>query len=165
LFLGLSLSSRHKLKNTYELEKGGKPMKKDVLVQVKGTQTNDIGESETIELITEGTLFIKPKSYYIIYNESAISGLEGTTTSLKIEPNRVTLNRMGTAELKQTFEEGVMNEGCYVTPYGTMIIGVIPSKVEVDLTDLGGSINLEYELQVGRQKISDNLLSITVKED
>lgn len=139
-------------------------MKKDVWVQVKGTQMNDIGELDTIELMTEGRLFIRPESYYIVYNESAISGLEGTTTSLKIEPTRVTLNRMGQAELKQTFEEGVMNEGCYVTPYGTMIVGVIPSKVEVDLTDVGGSINLEYELQVGRQKISDNVLSITIKE-
>ncbi|HWJ03247.1 MAG TPA: DUF1934 domain-containing protein [Verrucomicrobiae bacterium] len=140
-------------------------MKKEVFVKVKGTQINDIGEADTIELYTEGTFFIRPHSYYLVYNESAISGLEGTTTSLKIEPTRVTLNRMGTAELKQTFEEGVMNEGCYVTPYGTMIIGVIPSKVEVDLTEVGGHINLEYELQVGREKISDNLLSITVKED
>ncbi len=139
-------------------------MKKDVWVQVKGTQMNEIGETDTIELMTEGQLFIRSQSYYIVYNESAISGLEGTTTTLKIEPTRVTLNRMGQAELKQTFEEGVMSEGCYVTPYGTMIMGVIPSKVEVDLTDVGGSINLEYELQVGREKISDNILSITVKE-
>ncbi len=140
-------------------------MKKDVLVQVKGTQVNDLGEADTIELITVGTFFIRPGSYYIVYNESAISGMEGTTTALKIEPTRVTLNRMGQAELKQTFEKGVWNEGCYVTPYGSMMVGVIPSKVEVDLTDVGGSINLEYELQVGREKISDNMLSITVKED
>jgi len=140
-------------------------LKKDVLVLVKGTQVNDLGEADTIELITEGTFFIRPQSYYIVYNESAISGLEGTTTSLKIEPTRVTLNRMGKAELKQTFEKGVWSEGHYVTDFGTMVIGVIPSKVEVDLTDMGGSINLEYELQVGRQKISDNRLWITVKED
>lgn len=134
------------------------------MVQIKGTQVNDIGEVDTIEFVTEGTFFIRPHSYYIVYNESAVSGLEDTTTSLKVEPTRVVLNRMGKSELKQTFEEGVMNEGCYVTPYGTMIIGVIPTKVEVDLTDVGGSINLEYELQVGREKISDNVLSIMVKE-
>lgn len=139
-------------------------MKKDVLVTVRGTQTNELGEQDTIELVTPARLFIKPTSYYILYNESIISGLEGTTTSLKVEPTRVTLNRMGTAELKQTFEEGILNDGYYVTPYGTMHLSVIPSKVQVDFTDIGGSINLEYELQIGQEKISNNQLWITVTD-
>lgn len=137
-------------------------LKKDVLVRVKGVQTNDLGEKDTIELVTPGQLFIRPDSYYILYNETEISGMEGTTTTIKVEPSRVTLNRMGTSTLKQTFEQGVLNEGYYVTPYGTMHISVIPSKVQVDLTDLGGRINLEYELQIGQEKISNNELSITV---
>ncbi|MZP30737.1 DUF1934 family protein [Heliobacterium undosum] len=140
-------------------------MKKDVLVSVLGTQRNDVGETDTIHLVTEGKMFIKPNSYYIVYNESEISGMEGTTTSLKIETNRVTLNRMGRSELKQTFEEGVLNESVYVTPYGSMHMGVIPSKVQVDLGDKGGSINLEYELQFDQRKLSDNSLLITVKEE
>lgn len=139
------------------------PVKKEVLVRVKGTQTNELGEKDTIELVTEAQMFVRKESYYILYNETALSGMEGTTTSLKIEPTKVTLNRMGTSEQKQTFEEGVYNSGFYVTPYGTMKICVIPSKVEVDLTDTGGHINLEYELQVGHEKISDNELSITVQ--
>lgn len=140
-------------------------MKKNVLVSVLGTQTNDVGEKDTIHLITEGKLFIRPKSYYIVYNESEISGMAGTMTSLKVEPHRVTLNRMGQSAFKQTFEQGVMDEGVYVTPYGSMHLSVIPSKVEVALDDMGGSINLEYELQVDQLKLSDNSLLITVKED
>lgn len=138
-------------------------MKKDVLVRVKGTQTNDLGETDTIELVTEGRLFIRDQHYYILYNETSLSGMEGTTTALKVEPQRVTLNRMGTAEQKTTFETGILNASFYVTPYGTMKIAVLPSKVQVDLTERGGSINLEYELQVDQEKISDNHLEITVE--
>ncbi|MBE3571616.1 MAG: DUF1934 domain-containing protein [Moorella humiferrea] len=138
-------------------------MKKDVLVRVKGTQTNDLGETDTIELITEGRFFIRDQHYYILYNETSLSGMEGTTTALKVEPQRVTLNRMGTAEQKTTFEAGILNAFFYVTPYGTMKIAVLPSKVQVDLTERGGSINLEYELQVDQEKISDNQLEITVE--
>jgi uncharacterized beta-barrel protein YwiB (DUF1934 family) len=138
-------------------------MRKDVLVKVKGTQTNDLGEQDIIELITEGTLFVRPESYYIVYNETVLSGMEGTTTSIKAESQRVTLNRMGTAELKQIFEVGVFNSGNYITPYGTMQLAVLPSKVQVDLTDMGGSIKLEYELKTGSDKISDNLLQISVE--
>ncbi|BCV23061.1 DUF1934 domain-containing protein [Moorella sp. Hama-1] len=138
-------------------------MKKDVLVKVRGTQTNDLGEQDSIELITEGRFFIRDQHYYILYNETQLSGMEGTTTTLKVEPRRVTLNRMGTAEQKTTFETGILNAGFYVTPYGTMRISVLPSKVEVDLTEQGGSINLEYELQLGQEKVSDNQLQITVQ--
>ncbi|MHB8171152.1 MAG: YwiB family protein [Thermincolia bacterium] len=140
------------------------PVKKDVLVTVKGTQVNDLGEENSIQLITRGDFFFKNQAYYIIYNESEISGMEGTTTSLKAEPERITLNRMGSAEQKQVFEVNTLNISNYITPFATWIMGVIPSKVEVDLTDIGGSINLEYELNNGTEKVSDNKLSITVKE-
>ncbi|HHW42586.1 DUF1934 family protein [Desulfofundulus thermobenzoicus] len=139
-------------------------MRKEVLVTVRGTQTNDLGERETIELVTKANYYQKNSSYYIVYNESEISGMAGTTTSLKAEPSRVTLNRMGTAEVKQVFEEGIHHESNYVTPYGAMWVRVLPWKVEVDLTEVGGSINLEYELEMCREKIGYNELSITVQE-
>lgn len=138
------------------------PVKKEVLLKVKGTQTHAWGEQDSIEFITEGRLFSRDNSYYILYSESALAGMEGITTSLKVEPSRVILNRMGTAEHKATFEEGVLSDGFYVTPYGTMKLSILPSKVEVHLTDAGGSINLEYELQVGCERVSYNQLEITV---
>lgn len=139
-------------------------MKKDVLITIKGSQTNDIGELETIELITNGTFFTRASNYYLIYKESSLTGMEETTTSLKAEPSKVTLNRMGKNQLKQVFEVGIHNNCVYITPYGRIVLGVRSSKVQVDLTDEGGSINLEYELEVGKDKVSDNKLSITVKE-
>lgn len=139
-------------------------MMKEVLLKVKGTQRQDSGSPDTIELITPGKMFIKNEMFYITYSETEISGMEGTTTLLKVEPEKVTLNRMGNSEQKHTFEKGVLNDGYYITPYGTMQMSVIPSKVEVDLTANGGSINLEYELQVNQKKLSDNHLSITVSD-
>lgn len=139
-------------------------MNKEVLISVKGTQLNEFGEIDQQELITKGNLFLKKGAYFIMYNESELTGMSGTVTTLKVEPARVTLNRMGTSEQKQVFERGVLHRGSYITPFGKMVMGVTPSKVEVNLTDFGGSINLEYELEVGSEKISDNMLSITVKE-
>jgi uncharacterized beta-barrel protein YwiB (DUF1934 family) len=120
------------------------------------------GEEDNIELVTEGRLYRRDCSYYILYQETCLSGLEGTLTSLKIEPTRVVLNRMGGTAQRQSFEEGVWHQSYYVTPYGAIRVGVIPSRVDVDLTERGGSINLEYELQIDQEKVSDNRLSITV---
>jgi uncharacterized beta-barrel protein YwiB (DUF1934 family) len=137
---------------------------KKVHISITTTQTNELGEKDSIHFQTTGNIYIKDNSTYLLYDESALSGMEGSTTSLKIEPNKVTLSRMGTSQLKHTFVEGVYDNGAYVTPYGTMITKVLPSKVFVDLTENGGSINLEYELFVGKEKIGVNELLITVKE-
>lgn len=139
-------------------------MNKSVIISVTGTQTNEFGEVDIQELVTTGVYYEKKGAYFIIYNESEITGMPGTTTSVKAEPQRVTLNRMGESQHKQVFETGMRNRGNYITPYGMMYMAVIPSKVDVILTDSGGSINLEYELEVENQKISDNKLSLTVRE-
>lgn len=139
-------------------------MKKEVLVTVKGTLTDELGERETIELVTKARLICRNSDFYIVYSESELSGMEKTTTILKAEPSRVTLNRTGLQELKQVFEVGVPSRGNYVTPYGSMFCDVFPSKVEVDLTEMGGSINLEYELALDRQPIGSQALSITIRE-
>lgn len=137
-------------------------MKKDVLLKVKGTQTTDWGDQSSIEFITAGQLFSREDHFYILYNESSLAGMEGITTSLKVERTRVTLNRMGRTEHKATFEEGLLSDGFYITPYGILRLTILSSKVEVDLTEAGGSINLEYELQLGEEKVSNNQLEITV---
>lgn len=139
-------------------------MGKEVLVTVIGTQTSEEGEEATITLITRGSYFQKKSSYYIVYRESEASGMQGATTSIKAESDRVTLNRMGTSEFRQVFERGMHNQGKYVTPYGAMDIRVLPWKVQVDLTEGGGSIDLEYEIEASAQKLGYNRLNITVTE-
>ncbi|MBO8127912.1 MAG: DUF1934 domain-containing protein [Peptococcaceae bacterium] len=139
-------------------------MRKQVWVTVRGERIDDQGEKELVELGTKADLFRKNDSIYIVYSESAISGQEGTITSWKAEPTRVTLNKMGTAEVRQVFERGIQNQANYVTPFGSLPVSVLPWKVEVDLTEVGGSINLEYELELSEQKIGYHVLSLTVEE-
>lgn len=139
-------------------------MRKEVLILVKAQQTNEYGDVDSQEFFAKGNLFDKKGAFFIVYNESEVTGMQGTTTSLKIEPDRVTLNRMGTSEQKQVFEEGLRHRGNYITPYGGLSMTVIPSKVQVNLTEEGGSIKLEYALEVENYKISDNELTILVRE-
>jgi len=136
----------------------------NVIISVKGTQVYEQGEADVQELITKGTYYSKDGAYFIMYTESEVTGMSGTTTFLRAEPARVILNRTGTSQQRQIFEVGLRHLGNYITPYGVMFMAVIPSIVEVNLTDIGGSINLEYELEVEKQKISDNKLSLMVRE-
>ncbi len=139
-------------------------MKKRVLISVAGTQQLEEGQ-EKQEFITVGTFDVQEGIFHILYKESDITGMEGVTTTLQIEPNYVILNRMGTAEVRQEFRPGVLYRSTYITPFGDLLLSVLPNEVESDLTAQGGRISLKYDLFVDDKFVSHNTLVITIKEE
>jgi uncharacterized beta-barrel protein YwiB (DUF1934 family) len=139
-------------------------MAKKVLITVAAVQESEEGEESTITLVTEGKYYKKSNAYYLLYQESAISGMEGTTTSIKAQAGRVVLNRMGSLEFRQVFEQGQSYRGVYLTSSGFFDVQVLPSLVAVDLDSSGGSIQLEYDIEVDNQRLGFNRLSIMVEE-
>ena len=139
-------------------------MKKRVLISVAGTQQLEEGQ-EKQEFITVGTFDVQEGIFHILYKESDITGMEGVTTTLQIEPNYVILNRMGTAEVRQEFRPGVLYRSTYITPFGDLLLSVLPNEVESDLTAQGGRISLKYDLFVDDKFVSHNALMITIKEE
>ena len=61
-------------------------MKTPVILSIQGRQTYEGQEPELIELVTEGTLEYRDGAWEIIYEESALTGLEGVTTTFRVEP-------------------------------------------------------------------------------
>jgi uncharacterized beta-barrel protein YwiB (DUF1934 family) len=139
-------------------------MAKKVLITVAAVQQTEEGDESTITLVTEGKYYKKNNAYYLLYEESAISGMEGTTTSIKAEAGRVVLNRMGTLQFRQVFEMGQPYRGVYLTSTGFFDVQVLPSRVTVDLDSSGGSIQLEYDIEVDNQRLGFNILNIMVEE-
>ena len=57
-------------------------MDKSVIISIRGTQTLDDNPPETVELITEGRLIdCGEEGYTLTYQESELTGLEGTLTT------------------------------------------------------------------------------------
>jgi uncharacterized beta-barrel protein YwiB (DUF1934 family) len=140
-------------------------VRKEAVIQVIGTQTYSDGSDDQMDFTTTGTFHRREGAYYIIYRESAITGMEGVTTSLKIEPEKVTLNRMGAADYKQVFEIGIHHRSTYVTPQASFYLGVETKEMEIHLTEHGGHITLKYNLFTEDDLLSQNTLRIIIKED
>lgn len=137
-------------------------MKKAVVVSVKNKQTIS-GKEESIEVVTPGTFYKKGSAYYVVYDETEISGMEGTTTTLKIEEDKVSLIRFGTTSSRVNFKAGFKDISLYRTPYGVMEFCVNPERVDINIDDEGGEIKLVYELGDSGQKISANELFIKIR--
>lgn len=140
-------------------------MRKEALIHVVGTQNYSEGLDDRMDFITTGTYHKRDNAYYIIYHESEITGMEGVTTSLKVEAEKLTLNRMGAANYKQVFERGVLHHSTYITSMGSFYLGAQTEELEMRLTEYGGHITLKYNLYADNDLISRNTLRIMIKED
>jgi len=137
----------------------------NVVVTVIGSQRDEAGYEQRIELITAGRHYQRNGIDYITYDESKLTGLEGTTTMLKLYDDYVVLVRLGHIEQRQEFRKGERNSCMYVTPYGTMEMSVATSDVTMAFAKGNGRITIAYELEIEGRWQSSNKLAITIREE
>lgn len=137
---------------------------KKAVISVKGTQKNIRDESDTIELITEGNFYMKGNTFYVTYNETELSGMDGTTTTLKISDDAVTLMRFGSNRSKMVFQKNKRHQSDYFTPYGKVLLGVEPSDIYVNMDEKGGELIIKYALDLDNEVVSNNELHLKVRE-
>ncbi|MBC8585768.1 DUF1934 domain-containing protein [Youxingia wuxianensis] len=139
-------------------------MKKDVLIEIKGIYTQD-DETDEVELLTTGSYYKRGGDYFIAYDESEVTGFEGSRTVLRVEADRkVTLSRSGAAKAQLIIERGVRHQCHYDTGYGPMMIGVSGDKVVSSLNDNGGDLEFRYSLDINTLLASENQVFVNVKE-
>lgn len=143
--------------------KEGTILEKDVMIIVDSKQERPDHNPEIMNFITEGTLSKKDNRYCITYAESPVTGLDGTTTTMEVESNSVTLIRYGNVSSLMVFERGCKHTSEYNTEYGVIEIGVTARKLDVDMNDLGGRFDIEYVLEVNNQVTSFTTLNVKVQ--
>ena len=140
-------------------------MEKDVVISIKGMQKYDNTDPDVIELVTQGRLTREGGSYTLSYQESEITGLEGTLTTIQVDGEQVTLMRVGEFTSQMVFQEGRRHLSMYNTPYGAMAIGVNTRHLLADLTDQGGDIEIDYAIEVDHALAGRNVFQIKVTEN
>ena len=123
-------------------------MKKSVVLSIQGRQRYEDQEPEVIELVTEGTMEFANGGWDISYEESALTGLEGVTTTFRVEPGKVTLTRKGALNSQMVFQEGVAHDSLYQMAFGTLMLTVKATSVFYDIVPDGGVIDLSYDINI-----------------
>lgn len=123
-------------------------MKKRAMLTIRGTQTYHGQEPDTIQLVTEGTLEFRDNGWDICYEESDLTGLQGVTTTFRVEPGQVKLKRTGALNSQMHFQQGVSHDSLYQMELGTLMIRVCATRVEYDITPMGGVVDLSYNIEI-----------------
>lgn len=139
-------------------------MEKEVVISIKGVQKYEGTAPDTMELVTKGRLSRVGESYTLSYQESELTGLEGTLTTIQVDGGQVTLMRVGEFNSQLVFQEGRRHLSMYNTPYGAMSIGVNTRHLMASLTDQGGDIEVDYTVEVDHALAGRNVFRINVKE-
>ena len=141
-------------------------MTDNVIISIKGSQYNGENGPEEMELVTPGSLIRDGQGRYTIsYEESELTGLEGTTTVLRIEGGRVTLLREGSVNSQMVFEEGRRHLSMYETPYGSLSVGINTKRMKNTVGENGGDLEIDYAVEIDNLLAGQNLFRMSVKRD
>ena len=123
-------------------------MKRDVILSIRGTQKYEGQEPEVIELVTEGVMEFRDGGWDIRYEESALTGLEGVTTTFRVEPGTVILTRTGKLNSQMVFRQGVAHDSLYQMEFGALMLTVEAKFLYFDIVPDGGVIDLTYAISI-----------------
>jgi len=105
-------------------------------------------EDEKIESITPGQFYERNGGYYAVYKETEISGMKGTTTTLKIKDGKVILIRTGTTKGKMEFADNHHYMCIYSTQYGDIELQMHTKSVDIDVNANGGEVFIDYSINL-----------------
>ncbi|MBR2388558.1 MAG: DUF1934 domain-containing protein [Clostridia bacterium] len=123
-------------------------------------------EDDAMVINTDGILSVEDGRVDFAYDESEITGMEGSKTSLSYDesnPSLVTMIRTGTVSTSLVFEQGKRHHCVYKTPYMPFEVCVHTLKVDNKL-DTEKSLYIDYIIEIRGAKAERTKLTMTYFE-
>ena len=133
------------------------------MLSIRGEQYFDGIDPDAQELMTEGTMTLTEDGMVLAYQETALTGMEGTTTRFQFRGPRVILTRSGTVNSQMVFEEGRQHTSLYETPFGELSVDIQTSVLKHNLTERGGLMEIKYSIAVEHTVTGRNCFKIRVR--
>ena len=172
----------------YESNNTCPPRGKKVIVEMKSSQSDMTGvgffnvrsaeacedalrgapsaENNSFSLVSEGLLYFEGTRLCISYEESADEGVEGCATVISFDvgsPECVTVERRGPLSSVFVISRGERLFSTYSTPFGVIDMCVFGKKVENLLTEEGGSLVLDYGVELKGLTAQRTRMEVKVK--
>ena len=119
-------------------------MEKSAVISIRSF--SDLDKDEVVEVVTPGKFHLGESEFKAVYEESEISGMDGTTTTLVIKDDVLVLEREGSTSTRMEFKKGEDVISLYNTPYGMMNINISTKELDIDMDEDGGVIYTKYVL-------------------
>ena len=120
-------------------------MKKKVRLTLTGRQRDEAGQENITELSADAEYYERNGSRYILYEEN------GTDTGciqsvIKLKNGLLELTRKGSVNTRMVFEEGREHVTDYITPLGTLQLGIATFLIYSKQSEGCLEIHTQYDL-------------------
>lgn len=139
-------------------------MLKDVWISFNSIHGLGDEEEDRLEFNTDGYYYYEDGVGCLSYEESEVTGLEGTRTSMIVMPDRVVVDRDGLITSRMEFKEGSKSSFLYDTPFGQATMGIDTRKIRHSMNENGGSVEIDYVVDMEHAVVMRNKFEITVRE-
>lgn len=127
-------------------------------------EASDGSGEELIELVLEGSLSVEGNRVTVRYEETELTGMEGSTTTLSFDrtaPGLVTMMREGAVRTVLVFEQGRQHICTYHTPFMPFEISVRTYRVVNELLE-NGFVYLDYSLEIRGARLERNKFTMEI---
>lgn len=138
-----------------------KPVKIRIISSVK----DENGRQQPSEQICFGRMAEKNGTNYVFYEESEVTGLEGTKTTIKWNDERIIILRSGTLDHRQEFYQGLVDKSLYQTPYLKIPLETATKYLYTGFRKGVWNLEIEYSLSHSGQPYGDMKILIEIEED
>ena len=135
----------------------------DARISVKTVLQTEDGP-DGMEFVTDGRYSYGDGTIRLEYMESELTGMAGTRTVFTVTGGDVIMTREGQINTQVMYRAGEKNYFAYSTPMGMMTMGLSTSSVTNRLGAKGGTLQLNYTVDVHGATVSRNEVVINVKE-
>lgn len=136
-------------------------MTKEILLSIKGLQTAEGEQSNTIEVISPGEYYFRNGKHYLLYDEVSEGQQDITKNIIKVTDDYMELTKKGEMNVHMIFERNKKNVTYYNTPYGSLLIGIDAYCVNVREEENEILVSVEYALEINNEHIAN--CQITIK--
>ena len=155
-------------------------MKKSVNLKITSTQyienlkpsgeafRRELELEDSMEILTEGTMYSRNNATYITYEEVEALGSEDIRTLFKLEDGSIRIRKYVKDEdeegMDMTLKPGILNITRYQVPMMPSVnLEVYTNKLEDNLDDEGyGKVSVDYKIKFDRFFSRRNILEIEV---
>ena len=134
-----------------------------MIISVTGIQHGRNGP-DSMQLITAGQYGMDADEIRMTWIESELTGMDGTRTSITVQPNNVVVTREGEVSSTLEFDEGHKSYFLYETPFGSATMGLNTRRIRNGLGIHGGDMEIEYTLDVDQNIVGRNRFYVQVRE-
>lgn len=139
-------------------------MFQEVILKIQTKQIRGKDDEDVYEFVTDAQLAQKKESIYIMYDESELSGMKGTNTTIKVEKNQMSISRKGSNISKMIFKKNQHHRGLYQSQEGSLPMEILTNFIEIPAHEriFENQIVIDYDINLAGMFTGKNIMTIKI---